>query len=73
MIRFDDRKKYTLTEKMTIEDTTKSVIQWINTAPFTLNKHLKTNPGITLNAHGNITLKKKLNEEDQGSNTKRST
>lgn len=72
MYRLDDRKKYTLTEKMTIDGETKSVIQWINTKPITLNKHLNINPNIVLNAHGDITLKKKLNEKDTGSNTKRS-
>jgi hypothetical protein len=73
MYRIDDRRKYTLTEKLTIDDTTKSVIQWINTKPITLQKYLNMNPGIVLNAHGNVTLKKKLNEKDQGSNTRRST
>lgn len=73
MFRLNDKKKYTLTEKITIDDETKSVIQWINSKPITLRKYLNMNPGIMLNAHGNLTLKKKLHEKKQGSDTTRST
>lgn len=72
MFRTDDRIKYALNDKLTIDGETKSVITWINLKPITLNKFLNTNPSVTLNAHGNLTLKKKLNEKNTGSNTKRS-
>ena len=72
MFRIDDKIKYAMNEKLTINDETKSVISWINYHPITLNKFLNTNPSVTLNAHGNLTLKKKLNEKNTGSNTKRS-
>jgi hypothetical protein len=72
MFRTDDRIKYALNDKLTIDGETKSVITWINLKPITLNKFLNTNPSVTLNPHGNLTLKKKLNEKDTGSNTKRS-
>ena len=72
MFRTDDRIKYALNDKLTIDNETKSVITWINLKPITLNKFLNTNLSVTLNAHGNLTLKKKLNEKDTGSNTKRS-
>lgn len=72
MFRTDDRIKYALNDKLTIDSETKSVITWINLKPITLNKFLNSNPGVTLNAHGNLTLKKKLHEKDTGSNTKRS-
>lgn len=65
------RRKVTLTEKLTIDNQTKSVINWINSKPFSLHKYLLANPDIKLNPHGEVTLKKKLNE-DTGSNTERS-
>jgi len=65
------RRKVTLTEKVTIDNETKSIISWINSKPITLQKYLLANPDIKLNPHGEVTLKKKLNE-DTGSNTERS-
>lgn len=71
MMRITDRVKITMTEKVTINDVTKSVVQWINTNPTILASYLHKNPGFKLNAHGELTLKKKLNE-NKGENTKRS-
>ena len=71
MFRITDKVKYTLTAKLAIGDKTQSIITWINSNPVLLQRHLIKTPSIKLNPHGEVTLKKKLNE-DTGSNTKRS-
>jgi hypothetical protein len=72
MLRFEDKIKYPLNAKLTIDEVTRSVNMWINIDPFKLRNYLNANPNITLNAHGELTLKKKLNEKDTGKNTRRS-
>ena len=73
MYKITDRIKITMTEKVNIDGVTKSVIQWINSDPIVLDRYLYKNPHLKLNPHGELSLKKKLNEKDERSNTKRSS
>lgn len=60
--KVDDRVKLTLTEKLTIDDTTRSINMWISYDPVKLDNYLIKNPKYFLNPHGQLTLKKTLNE-----------
>lgn len=61
-MRFEDRKKYWPGDKLTIDDTTRTISSWLSYNPAKLQSYFLTHRSEVLSKNLQLELKKRLNE-----------
>lgn len=69
----EERNKLIPGDKLTINDTTRTITSWLTYDPVTLDSYIQRTPGTMLSKHMELELKRKLLNDSKRQNTRRSS